>query len=298
MLPFILLQADAAAVVARPPAPAVPPAIQAMLDAAFAIGNEAEVSTLVKYARAAAPEAADAITASAESWRTGRKQAHDARIQQAGVFDLWTGRAELGGFFTTGNTDTRGATAVLDLTREGLAWRHKVHVQGDFQKSGAVTSREHLLASYEPNLKTGPQTYLYGAAQYETDRFLGYTHRYSASLGAGLNAVRARGVTLDLELGPAFRDTRFTDLTTERSVAARGSLDLDWQLTHAITVRQDASAYLQRANSTVSGTTAVAARLVGPLSAQLSYNVQYESMPPVGRIGTDTTGRASLVYSF
>ena len=38
--------------------------------------------------------------------------------------------------------------------------------------------------------------------------------------------------------------------------------------------------------------------LFGPLSAQLSYAVQYESMPPEGRRDTDTTSRASLVYSF
>jgi putative salt-induced outer membrane protein len=75
-------------------------------------------------------------------------------------------------------------------------------------------------------------------------------------------------------------------------------VDLDWRLTPGLTLRQDASAYLQRYNSTVSSTTAMAAKLLGPLSAQLSYTVQYESMPPIGRVSTDTTSRASLVYTF
>lgn len=61
---------------------------------------------------------------------------------------------------------------------------------------------------------------------------------------------------------------------------------------------QNASAYVQSSNSTLSGTTSVNAKLIGPLSAALSYNVQYESMPPVGSLSTDTTSRASLVYSF
>ncbi len=39
-------------------------------------------------------------------------------------------------------------------------------------------------------------------------------------------------------------------------------------------------------------------KLLGPLSARLSYNIQFESRPPVGRVNTDTTGRASLVYAF
>jgi putative salt-induced outer membrane protein len=42
----------------------------------------------------------------------------------------------------------------------------------------------------------------------------------------------------------------------------------------------------------------MAAKLLGPLSAQVSYTVQYESMPPEGRVSTDTISRASLVYTF
>jgi putative salt-induced outer membrane protein len=30
----------------------------------------------------------------------------------------------------------------------------------------------------------------------------------------------------------------------------------------------------------------------------VSYTVQYESMPPEGRVSTDTISRASLVYTF
>ena len=80
--------------------------------------------------------------------------------------------------------------------------------------------------------------------------------------------------------------------------AARGSVDFDWKLSKTISLSQDASAYVQHYNSTVSSTTALSAKLIGPLAARFSYIVQYESMPPVGRVGTDTTSRASLAYSF
>ena len=102
----------------------------------------------------------------------------------------------------------------------------------------------------------------------------------------------------DLELGPAYRYTEFTDDTVQASVAARGSLDLKWKLLRNVTLAQNASAYVQRFNSTLASTTSLSARLFGPLSAQLSYNVQYESEPPVGSVSTDTTSRAGLVYSF
>ena len=276
----------------------IPPAIRAMLDAAIASGNDAEVSTIVKYARAADPASGDAVLAIAQAWRTTQAKARETRIEQARVFDLWTGRVEFGGYLTTGNSDTFGVTAIGDATREGLRWRHKLYVQGDYAEALAVKTREHLLASYSPNYKVSDRHYIYGTAQFESDRFLGYLRRYTTSVGGGIGAIRNDRMTLNLELGPAFRHTEFTDGRIESSLASRGLIDFDWKLTSGITLTQDASAYLDSYNSTISSTTAVAAKVLGPIAAQISYAVQYESEPPVGRTSTDTIGRASLVYTF
>lgn len=269
-----------------------------MLEAAIASGNDGEVSTIVKYARTADPASGDAVAKVAAEWRDERKRAHDTRVREARLLDLWRGRAELGGYLTTGNSDTVGATGVLDLTREGLQWRHKVRLQADYQRSLGITTREHYLASYEPNYKINSRRYIYGATQFELDRFLGYTQRYATSVGAGYSAIQTPAIKLDVELGPAYRYTTFTDHTTQASIAARGSVDFGWKFAPGLKLTQNASAYLQHYNSTISGTTALAAKVLGPLSAQVSYVVQYESMPPEGRRTTDTTSRASLVYSF
>ncbi len=276
----------------------IPAAIRSMLDAAIESGNDGDVSVVVKYARLADPASADAVLAIAQKWRNDRAQARQTTIRQASMFDLWSGRAELGGYITTGNTDSKGGSAVLDLTREGLQWRHKFHAQADYQENAGITTREHYLASYEPNYKIDERLYVYGAAQYEADRFLGYYSRYSASAGVGYSAIKSPKVRLDVELGPAFRQTAFTDQTDQSNVAARGTLAFSWRLLPGLSVTQNAAAYVQSFNSTLSGTTAVNAKLIGPLSAALSYNVQYESMPPAGSVSTDTTSRASLVYSF
>ncbi|KQM65169.1 hypothetical protein ASE75_08145 [Sphingomonas sp. Leaf17] len=276
----------------------IPPAIRAMLDAAIASNNDSEIAVIVKYARAVDPASGDAVARIADSWRVKRREDQVRTIREASFVDLWTGRAQLGGWKTTGNSDNTGLSAVIDLNREGIRWRQKFKAQADYQESANVTTREHYLASYEPNYKIDDRAYIYGAAQYESDRFLGYYDRYSASVGAGYSAIKTPRVKLDLELGPAFRDTSFTDDTQQRSAAARGSLDFNWKLTNGLSISQTASAYVQRFNSTVNGLTALNAKLIGPLSAQLSYNVQFESTPPVGSVSTDTTTRASLVYSF
>lgn len=276
----------------------IPAPLRTMLAAAIAGGNPSEVAIVEKYARTAAPDSAAEISAIADNWRTEREAARLARLRGAGPLELWTGNAEIGGYLTTGNTQNIGASGAFNVQRETLRWRHKLRLAIDYQESLGVVNREHYLAAYEPNFKFSPRGYVYGAAQYESDRFLGYRDRYSTSLGAGYNAIKKGNVTLDVELGPAFRHTTYTDANVESSLAARGSLDFDVKLSRAVSISQDASAYLQRYNSTVTSATALNAKLIGPLAAKFSYSVQYESMPAAGRVSTDTTSRAALVYSF
>lgn len=276
----------------------IPAPIKAMLDAAIATGNEAEIATVVKYARIADPASGDAAAKLAEAWKGDWARENTVRIENAGFLDLWKGRVELGGTITTGNSDTFGATGIVDATREGLKWRHKFLVQADYSESLGITTRRHALAQYQPNYKIDDRRYVAGTVLFESDPFLGYQERYSAALGAGYAAIQKPAMTLSLELGPAFRHTRFTDGRVQSSLASRGSVDFDMKLGTGVALSQDAAMYLERFNSTISSTTAVTAKVLGPLAASLSYNVQYESDPPDGRTTTDTIGRASLVYTF
>lgn len=303
--PVILVAVPVLAMEPAPaPAPApkndapIPAPLKAMLDAAIASGNEGDIAIVAKYAAAAAPASARTIRASVDSWHKARDQKHIEEVTNAGPFELWKGSVQLGGYVTTGNTNDIGVSAAIKLARETLRWRHKVELAVDYKQSSGVISREHYLASYEPNYKFSERGYIYGATSYESDRFLGYYDRYSGSVGAGYGVIRDPRIKLDMELGPAYRRTSFTDATEENSFAARGSMDFDLKLSRAISVTQAASAYLQRVNSTVSSTTALNAKLFGPLSAKLSYAVQYESTPPEGRTSTDTSSTASIVYSF
>lgn len=276
----------------------IPESIRAMLDAAIESGNDGDVSTIVKYARSADPLSGDAVLAIAQKCRDDRAAAREQVIRQASFLNLWKGRAEVGGFVTTGNSDTAGGSAVFDAEREGLQWRHKFQARLDYQESLNVTTRERYLIGYQPNYKFDDRAYAYGVAQYESDRFLGYNDRFTLSSGFGYSAIKAARLQLDLEVGPGYRLTAFTNDDTQSSLVARGSFDLRWQIMSALTMRQKASTYVERFNSTISATSSLNAKLLGPLSAQLSYDVQFESQPPVGRKNTDTVSRASLVYTF
>lgn len=280
------------------PGPEIPPEIRAMLDAAMQANDESGVDAIVKYSKNGDPGSRDLVLRRATDWKEARARARNERVRSASAFELWSGRVEAGGFISTGNSDVTGLTAVADLTREGLRWRHRLTAQADLQRTGGVTSRERYAAGYQPNYKINDRGYIYGNGQYESDRFLGYFSRYSGSVGAGYGVIRRNALTLDLEIGPAFRQTDFTDRTMQGSLALRGSMDLNWTLVSGLVVTQQASTYWERYNSTIRSVSAIEAKLLGPLSARLSYTLQYESEPPNGRLTTDTTSRASLVYTF
>jgi putative salt-induced outer membrane protein len=278
--------------------PPIPPTIKAMLDAAMSSGNEADVAVIVKYAKTADPASAPLVAKLAGDWRAKRREVTQQALREARFLELVKGHIELGGYVQTGNSENIGVTAAAEVRREGIEWRHKVRVQADYQESLGITTRERYLAAYEPNWKFDSRAYMYGAAQYESDRFSGFGDRVSLSTGAGYSAIKSSAVKLDLELGPAYRYTRFIGAPTENNLAVRGSLDFAWRLSRGMSLTQTASAYVEKDNSTVSTKSALLAKLIGPLSAQFSYTVQYESAPPLGRLTTDTTSRAALVVDF
>ncbi|MBW4330830.1 DUF481 domain-containing protein [Stakelama sp. CBK3Z-3] len=269
-----------------------------MLDAAMKSGNDKEVDTIAKYARSADPDGADAIAKQVADWKSARTKQQQRHLREADFMELVKGSVQIGGYYTTGNTNNTGLSGQANLTREGLDWRHKLKLVADYQRSAGVTTRRHYLAAYEPNYKLHDDLYVYGAFQYESDHFLGYDNRYSASTGAGYSAIKRPGMSLDLELGPAYRSTDYVDDGTDASAAIRGSASFKWKLSPAVSFSQDASGYLQHGNSTVATNTGFNAKLFGPVSGQLSYQIQYESQPRDKVESMDTISRASLVYEF
>ncbi|WP_414902497.1 YdiY family protein [Sphingomonas flavalba] len=283
---------------AMPAAASLPDPLRQMLEAALASNSEGDIVTVAKYVRLAAPDAADEVDARVTAWREARSAARKERLVEAGPLDLWKGRADIGGFRNSGNSDAIGLSAGVDIRREGLDWRHRLRMRADYQEDNGTKTREAYTASWEPSYKVNERLSVAGVAQYERDPFLGYDSRYSAALGIGYRAVSTPALTIDVNAGPAFRFTSFIDGTREDSPAARGSTSIALRLSPSLKLTNDSAAYFDATNNTVVSTSALDAKLIGPLSARLSYNLQYEGNPPAGRKTLDTQTRASLVYDF
>jgi len=293
-----------------PPAPPPEPpvlteAVRAVIQAAIDSGDPAAVAAVIKFAKQTNPDTASQIEAINQDYLTklAAKRAREERerremVAAAGPLELWKGEIEGGASRSTGNSDNLGIYGAVKLARDGLRWRHSIAARLDHQESNDVTTTERSSLAWQSRYKSRDHLYAYGLLQYEHDQFLGYSSRYSAGGGIGYGAIATPKVQLDLEGGPVVRYTDYVAGPSETAIAARASLGLRWTLSPTLKLGQDAAVYLEQGNNNMVATTSLDAKLIGPLKARLSYNVQYEKNAPAERDPLDTLSRATLVYSF
>lgn len=308
--------------VAQPVAAQVPAGVGEMIDAALRSGDKAGLDAVLRYARQAHPQSAEAIDAQVAAFTTDASRRQDAAsaasaptpspmvVAQAArpvataaekseaEVVQWSGEGELGAFTSTGNAPGMGLAAGLKLTSEGDDWRVGLLGRADYQETGDVVVREQYRFSVEPNYKFDDRGYVYGLGQYERDRFQGFHARYSVSGGVGYSLLTSDDAKVSVKAGPAWRFTRPTTGMDESVLAGLASVDIKLKLTPTIQLTEAASAYVDEQRSTLFSVAALDSQLIGKLKARLSYTVQYESTPALGRAPTDTTSRLTLVYGF
>jgi putative salt-induced outer membrane protein len=307
----VSLGAIAIIVAAAAPAHAeIPPAIEAMIREAARNGEKGTLEAVVKVAKATNPNDADAIGALGSAlWaevETRQKVEREAQLASMRFFEGWTGQGQFGFGLTSGNTEETSAVFGVSLERQNLRTRHKLSALLDYLRTNGITARQRYAFDYAINYTVSDGLYLVGTFGWERDRFSGYARRFTESVGIGYRALATDSMTLDLEGGPAFRQALYTDAQLAdvgnngqlNEIGARGSLAYKWTISDVTTFTQNASVVNGENNTTVISTTAFTTKLIGKLSTRLSFNLQNESNPLENRKPTDTTTRATLVYSF
>ncbi|GGC19887.1 hypothetical protein GCM10011371_04490 [Novosphingobium marinum] len=304
-LPAIAVPLVASFVLATPAQAALPEAVRAMLENAMRTGDKDSVDAVVRVAKDTLPGESAEIDDMYQRFeerqaRLAKREAaqETERVRDAGILELWTGEGEIGAFRATGNTSNLGFAVGLKLERKGIDWEHQLRLRADYQRDRGRTTREQYLAAYRPRYTVDDGFFLFGLAQYERDRFQGYSARYTLSGGVGYKLVDSEDMTLAVEAGPAWRRTEFVGGASDASWSGLASLDFDWQIAEAVKLTQDASAYLEADNTTLISATGLEAGMSDGLKARLSYTVEHDTDPPAGAVSTDTLSRFTLVYGF
>lgn len=300
---------------AAPAAAELPQPVRAMIDAAIATGDPAKVATVIDLARQTNPDDAAEIDALNRAFQASQRElaaAEKARreeeIRTAGLLENWSGRGQIGAFLSSGNSDVTGVTMTLALERTGIDWQHRLRGSMDYQRNNGRTSREQYLVAWEPRYQIDRSVFAYGLAQYESDRFQGYSSRYSVSGGVGYKVIDERTAQLSLKAGPAWRRTEFLNGSADSSFGGLAGIDFDWQVAKALKLTQDANLVADAAgqatalvtSNNVSAllSTGLEAQVSSKVSTRLSYTIDYDSNPPPGAVSTDTITRFTLVYGF
>lgn len=312
-LPAISLAA--ASLAAAPAAAALPDPVEAMIEAAIATGDAAKVAAVVEAAKSVSPADAAEIDSLQEAFQQGQRELAAERqmqvqqaIRQAGLLDRWEGRGQIGAFQSSGNSQSAGVTAQLELEREGIDWRHKLRASLDFQEANNITTREQYFVGYEPRIDINPRLFVYALGQWDKDEFQGIRNRYAVSGGLGYQVLTGPAMRLSVKAGPAWRQTDYSTGTGESRLAALAGLDFDWQLAPALKLTQNsdlvaegggtATAFFDANNTTVHLVTGLEAGILASLTARLSYDFEFDSNPPGNAARTDTLSRLTIVYDF
>jgi putative salt-induced outer membrane protein len=229
-------------------------------------------------------------------------------LRNAGLFDNWSGRGQIGAFLSTGNSDNTGVSVAVALQRTGIDWEHRLRATADYQRSNGRTSREQYLVAWEPRYQVSKDLFTFGLAQYDSDRFQGFSSRYSLSGGLGYKVIDSSSAQLSVKAGPAWRKVEYVDGSGYSSFGALAGLDFSWQFAKPLRFTQNADlvtdaggsavTYIDSNNISVVATTGIEATISSRLTTRLSYTIDYDSNPPPRTVSTDTLSRFTLVYAF
>lgn len=256
------------------------------------------LATVAEVARRTHPQSLAEIDAQVSALTSRAEEERIARITSLRFRDGWKGEGQAGGFISTGNSDDVGVSVGLKFAKETLRWRHEVRMAGDYQRSDGQVSKERYFASYAGQWKLNGRAFVAPSLSAERDRFAGYRSRFSESVGVGYRLIDRPGLRFDVQAGPALRQISYYDRGDEIAFAGRLGGDLAWTVRPDLVFTQNTTVFLDTMSSTLTSTTALTTKLRGDLSARASFDIRVETEPPSDREHTDTTTRASLVYSF
>jgi putative salt-induced outer membrane protein len=281
----------------------VPSAVGAMIDAAAATGDPAQLKTVADVAKKTNPGSAKEIDAQVAALTAKAEKERVEKLSHLKPQEGWKGQVQLGFASSTGTSSTTSFSAGAKVVKDTVNWHNEINLTADYQKDNGALTKERYFAGYEANYHISPRFYALGTVSWDRDTFAGYSNRFSESVGLGYQVIARPTLTLGLEGGPGFRYTEYVASQglpgyDQSRFGARLAAKLGWTIRPNLLFTEDLTSFIQSGDNTLASNTAITAKLVGSLSARAAFLVQYESEPPAGISNTSTATRLTLVYGF
>ncbi|MGB0937333.1 MAG: DUF481 domain-containing protein [Colwellia sp.] len=235
------------------------------------------------------------------------------------IFDLaYTGAAEFGFLYKTGNSHTGDMKGAIDFRIEEGQWLSLLNFDLLVKKADvedSTTGEKHFETTEEKwsvvsqtnyTLNEGENHYIYGNISLEDNTATSYSRQKSISAGWGKHWYKTAVASFWADIGPGYKTDvlRETDTHPSRKedtwIVQAQALYLR-KLSEFVEFKQFFSskyAIAQNQNSIFKAETTVTTKLISTLQLRFTFTLDYNSEVEVDKRHTDTQTAVTLVYSF
>ena len=222
-----------------------------------------------------------------------------------------TVKAQVGYVSSHGDTNAQTANAKLSVIYNVDAWKHDLELAGLYGKSNDIVSAERFVAGWQSNYNFSPRMFVFGALDYNDDKFSGFQYQETVSTGLGYSIVKLADATLDAQVGVGYRrlrpeqlvtqpdgDVTRTPLDEECGAVATATIKGSYAFNSVTKLTDVLAAQSGSDNTMVQNDLNLQVNMSKALAITAGYEVIHNTSPPAGLTKTDTLVTFNLTYAF
>jgi putative salt-induced outer membrane protein len=213
----------------------------------------------------------------------------------------WTGSLGLSFVATSGNTDTRTLGFDFQVKRKPTPWGMEAGASYTRADENNLTTAERYAARARAERSFSARWSAFGGLTAERDRFAGYDLRTVVNAGATYTALAGPRHELAFDGGLTWTREELVDNPTDDYAGGLLGATYLWHLAETSAFGEHVVWYPNFQESSdwrLMSETSLTAAVNTKLALKLSYELRYDHQPVPGFKGTDTTTKASLLWSF
>jgi putative salt-induced outer membrane protein len=244
---------------------------------------------IVKTASAAFPEHAERFAAAG-----GEAAAEEEKSP-------WSGEADIGGLYQTGNSPLDTISAAAKLVYKSDNWENEAGLTYNFVNDSGTTTTRQFVARDQTKYSLSERWYATSRLRFVDDKGDGFQWQTFELVGPGHRIFDTGKLKLSVEAGSGLCQARERSAdggSVNNDLVGWAATDLAWQITEDTKFTNNFGSTGNSKRVQLDNTTALTLKIVDDFSARLSYEVRHDSDPGNDADKTDTTAKASLVYGF
>jgi putative salt-induced outer membrane protein len=213
----------------------------------------------------------------------------------------WSGEAEIGGLYQTGNSPLDTVSASGKLIYQRGDWENEFGLSYNFVNDSGTTTTRRFVARNQTKYSLSESWYATSRLRFVDDKDDGFQWQTFELVGPGYRIFDTDKLKLSVEAGPGLRQARERSAdggSVNNDLVGWAATDIAWKITEGTKFTNSFATSGNSKRVQLDNTTALTLKIVDDFSARLSYEVRHDTDPGDDANKTDTTAKASLVYGF